>query len=183
MVNALTDFLGGQPLADTQQAPAATNAEPAADPRDPSDPPRAAALLGYAGAVPFITASVIVFFLYPREEAHIVLTYQIAYGAVILSFLGGVRWSLAMLFPEDKSLFKKLVFSVVPSLTAWAALLVPATWGLGILVVSFWAQAASDVTATRRREAPKWYGGYRVRLTILVIGALLMSAVGIVIRS
>ena len=71
---------------DTAQTPAA------ADPRDPLDPPRAAALLGYAGAIPFITAAVIVFFLYPRDEAQTVLAIQIGYGAVILSFLGlGVR--------------------------------------------------------------------------------------------
>lgn len=157
--------------------------EPAADPRDPADPPRAAALLGYAGVIPFVATAVIVFFLYPRPEAQTILTYQIAYGAVILSFLGGVRWSLAMLFPEDEALLKRLTYAVVPSLVAWVALFVPPVWGLALLVVSFWAQAASDIQASRLHEAPLWYGGYRVRLSILVIIALMVSVVGIVLRS
>lgn len=157
--------------------------EPAADPRDPADPPRAAALLGYAGVIPFVTTAVIIFFLYPRPEAQAILTYQIAYGAVILSFLGGIRWSLAMLFPEDEQLLKRLTYSVMPSLLAWAALFVPPAWGLALLIVSFWGQAASDAQASRLREAPLWYGGYRVRLSILVIGALGLTVLGIVLQS
>jgi len=158
--------------------PAAT-----ADPRDPKDPPRAAALLGYLGAIPFITAAVIVFFLYPREEAHMVLAIQLGYGAVILSFLGGIRWALAMLFPEDDALLKKLALSTVPALTGWIALVLPPVWGLVLLIAAFWAQASSDVKATKASQAPRWYGGYRVRITILVVGALLLSAAGIVLRS
>jgi len=160
-----------------------TETQQTEDPRDPLDPPRAAALLGYAGAIPFITTAVIIFFLYPREEAQVVLTYQIAYGAVILSFLGGIRWALAMLFPEDPQLLKRLTFSVVPSLVGWIALLIPPVWGLIVLIVSFWVQAASDSRASRMHEAPRWYGGYRIRLSILVIGALVLSVVGIVVRS
>ena len=162
---------------DTAQTPAA------ADPRDPLDPPRAAALLGYAGAIPFITAAVIVFFLYPRDEAQTVLAIQIGYGAVILSFLGGIRWALAMLFPEDEALLKKLALSALPALTGWVALIVPPAWGLPLLIVAFWAQASSDVAATKRNKAPRWYGGYRVRITILVVAALLVSAVGMLLRS
>lgn len=157
--------------------------EIADDPRDPAQPPRAAALLGYAGVIPFVATAVIIFFLYPRDEAQIVLTYQIAYGAMILSFLGGIRWSLAMLFPEDEALLKRLALSVVPSIAAWAALFVPPIWGLVILIAAFWGQAGSDVRATRLHEAPQWYGGYRVRLSILVIGALVLSVLGIVLRS
>ncbi|MGD1934712.1 MAG: DUF3429 domain-containing protein [Candidatus Phaeomarinobacter sp.] len=157
--------------------------EAQADPRNPTDPPRAAALLGYAGVIPFVTTAFIIFVLYPRAEAQTILTYQIAYGAVILSFLGGIRWSLAMLFPEDEALLKRLTFSVMPSLLAWTALFVPPVWGLALLIVSFWGQAASANQASRLQEAPAWYGGYRVRLSILVIGALVLSVVGIVLRS
>jgi len=153
------------------------------DPRDPADPPRAAALLGYAGVIPFVATAVIVFFLYPRAEAQTILAYQIGYGAVILSFLGGIRWALAMLFPEDEALLKRLAFSVTPALLAWIALFVPPVWGLALLIVSFWGQAASDSQASRLHEAPLWYGGYRVKLSILVIGALVLSVVGIVLRS
>ncbi len=155
----------------------------ATDPRDPTQPPRAAALLGYAGVIPFVTAAVIVFFLYPRPEAQTVLAYMIAYGAVILSFLGGIRWALAMLFPEDKTLFRRLAYATAPPLLAWAAVFLPAVWGLALLLAGFWGQAASDLRAARMHEAPHWYGGYRVRLSILVIGALAVSLVGILLRS
>ena len=153
------------------------------DPRDPMLPPRAASLLGYAGVIPFITAAVIVFFLYPRPEAKMVLTCMIAYGAVILSFLGGIRWALAMLFPEDDALLRRLALATAPSLLAWLSMFVPAVWGLVILLGAFWGQAAADLRATRLKEAPQWYGGYRIRLSILVFAALAVSLFGLVLRS
>lgn len=156
---------------------------PATDPRDPEAPPRAAALLGYAGAIPFVAMAVIVFFLYPRAEAVAVLEVQIGYGAVILSFLGGIRWALAMLFPEDPLLLRRLAAATAPALIGWGALFMPSAWGLIVLIAAFWAQAAADLRATRDNEAPRWFGGYRVRLTIFVVGALALSLAGMALRA
>ncbi len=151
---------------------------PADDPRDPTVPPRAAAILGYAGVIPFVAMTVIIFFRYPREEAMLVLDAQIAYGAVILSFLGGIRWALAMLFPEDDDLFRRLLASVAPSLIGWGAVFMPPAWGLLVLIGGFWGQAASDIRATKDKRAPQWYGGYRLRLTILVVASLAVTLLG-----
>ena len=166
----------------TDQHEPAETARPRRNAPGPDLPPRAVALLGYAGAVPFVAMAVIVFFLYPRPEALAVLAIQIGYGAVILSFLGGIRWGLAMLFPEDPQLLRRLAAATAPSLIGWGALFMPPVWGLLTLVAAFWAQAAADLEATRAGEAPAWFGGYRVRLTILVIGALALSLAGMALR-
>jgi hypothetical protein len=61
-----------------------------------SDPrmPRNAALLGYAGVIPFAVLAVLqtLGFEFPGRDA---LSGFVAYGAVILSFLGGIRWGAA----------------------------------------------------------------------------------------
>ncbi|WP_340162060.1 DUF3429 domain-containing protein [uncultured Hoeflea sp.] len=45
----------------------------------------------------------------------------IGYGAVILSFMGGVRWGAA-LQPSSGSGAERMIMSVAPSLAAWLAL-------------------------------------------------------------
>lgn len=175
--------------ADTGAPPSAAGAPAAAPsasgpmPRNPDLPPRAAAVLGYAGTVPFVAMAFVIFFLYPRPEAQAVLAAQIGYGAVILSFLGGIRWALAMLFPEDAQLGRRLAAAAAPALIGWGALFMPPAWGLVTLIAAFWAQAASDLRATRARQAPRWFGGYRVRLTILVVLALLLTLFGMAVRA
>ena len=55
--------------------------------------PKAACLLGFAGLIPFFTAAAIgLVGAIPLHD--ISLKALLAYGAVILSFLGGIRLSL-----------------------------------------------------------------------------------------
>lgn len=84
--------------------------------------PKPALYLGFAGLIPFVapTLFMAVSGLYFPELAFA----QVAYGASILSFLGGVRWGFAL--PESspaKPDWMNLANSVVPSLLAWVAML------------------------------------------------------------
>ena len=51
---------------------------------------------------------------------------SLAYGAVILSFLGGIRWGAALRGIGASQRRFDFAISVIPSLAGWAALLIPA---------------------------------------------------------
>ena len=103
----------------------------------------------------------------------------VAYGAVILSFLGGVHWGLAIgsrSNADHQELRTRLVVSVIPSLAAWAALLVPEKTGLLVLATAMAAMLWVDIRATRAGQAPRWYPKLRIPLTCVVVAALLLGA-------
>lgn len=84
--------------------------------------PKPALCLGFAGLIPFVGPCLLMAMTetYLPELAYI----QVAYGASIISFLGGARWGFAL--PESspaKPDWFNLGNSVVPSLLACAAML------------------------------------------------------------
>jgi Protein of unknown function (DUF3429) len=88
--------------------------------------PRSAGWLGGLGAVPFIGLAGAMPFLNGAPRL-LVAHALVAYGATILSFLGGVHWGLAIgsqRSEDDGKLGARLTLSVFPSLAGWAALLV-----------------------------------------------------------
>jgi hypothetical protein len=95
-----------------------------------SAPTPQALRLGYAGLLPFVLGAALVWLVHP--EAHAYATLGLAgYAAVILSFLGGIHWGLAMREPAPPT--PVLLWGVVPSLVAWPAVLMPAYAGLVVL--------------------------------------------------
>jgi len=95
----------------------------------------AVAVLGYAGLLPFIACVLGIAALdgAPRQFA---VRALVAYGAVILSFLGAVHWGL-LLRAAQAPVQRQLVIGVLPSLAAWAALLLQDRQALAVLVVAF----------------------------------------------
>jgi hypothetical protein len=141
--------------------------------------PVSAAWLGGLGALPFIGLACAMPFLVgaPRNLAADAL---VAYGAVILSFLGGIHWGLAIAHGGGAAQAKlpaRLILSIVPSLAAWAALLVADTTGLFILALAVAAMLWVDIRAARSGTAPPWYPTLRIPLTCIVVAALLLGTV------
>jgi hypothetical protein len=104
----------------------------------------------------------------------------VAYGATILSFLGGIHWGLAIgsqNSPENVDLKTRLTLSVIPSLAGWSALLVAERLGLFILAVAIASMLWVDIRATRMGQAPPWYPRLRTPLTCLVVATLLFAAI------
>jgi hypothetical protein len=100
----------------------------------------------------------------------------LAYGASILSFLGGIRWGLAVAQPGRARLWPELSLSVLPSLLAWAALLVPRSWGFWLLAITLAAQLLLDLRATRQGVAPSWFPKLRWPLTLGAATAMVAGA-------
>ncbi len=96
------------------------------------------------------------------------------YGAVILSFMGGAQWGLAVALSSiDRSgLWRRFGISVAPALVGWCALLPPARLGLALLGAAFALLAVYDLWCVRRGEAPRWYGRLRLGLSAAVVACL-----------
>ena len=141
--------------------------------------PPAAKWLGALGALPFVAlaAAATIPDIPYREPAWFALA---AYGAVILSFLGGVHWGLTIAgFGPQGTVCRtsrRLAYSVIPSLVGWGALLLPRPIGLLVLAAAFAAAVLFDSWASRIGEAPSWYPKLRWPLTAVVVASILVGA-------
>ena len=130
--------------------------------------PRPALLLGWAGVIPFalLTASSVLdiypWFLDPRTALR-------AYGACILSFMGGAQWGVLLPREEGHAPFFRYLVSVLPALLAFLCLLIPDTPGLIGLIVGFSALLVYDLSTVRQGLAPRWYASLRVQFTLAVV--------------
>jgi hypothetical protein len=95
------------------------------------------------------------------------------YAAVILSFLGGVRWGVEIA-RDPVARWLPLTGSVAPPLVAWLLLLAPASpaWPLSGLLLAFLAQGIVD---ERSDDLPAWYRRLRIYLTLGATTALALA--------
>jgi hypothetical protein len=143
--------------------------------------PTAAAWLGGLGLIPFIALS-LASGLAPGSLKMAALQGLLGYGAVILSFLGGVHWGAELVRSQARADHgidaRRLAISVIPSLVGWAALLLEPRLGLLLLAAGFAAQLLVDLRATRQGLAPLWYPKLRKLLTTIVMAALIAALLG-----
>ena len=141
--------------------------------------PMPALVLGLAGLIPFIFTAVQIstgWPLAPRMTGP-ALYHLTVYGALILSFLGGVQWGFVAAKPARERLasWRRYVLSVLPSLAAWCGLWLLARDGLLVLIVSFVVGLFYDLWTASAGEAPRWYGRLRIGLTAVVVVCLLAA--------
>ena len=112
--------------------------------------------LGYAGLIPFVGLA----FQFEDETS---VSAFMSYAAVILSFLGGIHWGVAM---RDHRLASNTVLAVsmLPSLFAWLAVLLPINLGLVISLLAYITWWAWDATQIEDAD----YRRLRTHLTIVV---------------
>lgn len=135
--------------------------------------PVSALLLGAAGLIPFVGLAGLVLAGLPGPFGLAPRAALVAYGAVIASFLGGIRWGIA----AARGLgFADYALAVVPSLVAWSALALPAPLDLRALggLVVVWGLVDQDLP--RRGVAPGWLGRLRLALSAVAGLALIASA-------
>ena len=138
--------------------------------------PLPARVLGLGGLLPFAFGAAMVWC--PVDAMNELGTRLLgAYGAVILSFLGGVRWG--RLLGDEARLVRwlPLGLSVVPSLIAWAALLLPPEAMFATLATGLVLQYLVDRDAAERGELPPWYGSLRLVLTAGAVPAILSGLI------
>jgi hypothetical protein len=138
--------------------------------------PLPARVLGLAGLLPFWAAAIVAAFGQGGWAAA-GLQAQIAYGAVILTFLGGVHWGVALRMDAVPS-WARLGWSVTPSLLGWVALLLPPLPALALLAAGLTAALAVDLRTLGEPVAPGWYAALRRILTLGALASLFVTLLG-----
>ncbi|CAL1593375.1 unnamed protein product [Knipowitschia caucasica] len=133
--------------------------------------PKPALYLGFSGLLPFVCPSLFM----AATEIYIpeVAFAQVAYGASILSFLGGVRWGFAL--PPgspEKPDWLNLGNSVVPSLLAWVSLLLVQTIVPAAIMVIMGLGVALHYDLALLPTYPRWFKAMRAVLTIVATASL-----------
>ena len=108
----------------------------------------------------------------------------IAYGAVILAFLGAVHWGFALAATaeaETRHARTRLTLGVVPALIGWGALLLPPWAGLTVLICGFLVVWATEEGAAREGLVPTRYLWLRRLLTLAVVVILSATLMGVLI--
>ena len=134
--------------------------------------PSFAVLLGLAGLLPFIACGLLATTPSGARGAQAL----VAYGAVILAFLGGVHWGFALLEPSGRGERARLSLGVLPSLVGWVALLlsiaVNADAGLGVLLIGFIATTLVEARGAAANLIPAGYMRLRYGLSGVVVTVL-----------
>ena len=137
--------------------------------------PAFAALLGYAGLIPFVAGTAALFSPDPAISGPALYSLTV-YAAVILAFMGAVHWGLAMQHGAERGHWQ-LGLSVVPALVAWASLSLQAPRGsLITLAIAFAVLLVADLWAISKELVPSWYSRLRIPLTVVVVATLGVAA-------
>lgn len=139
--------------------------------------PALAILLGIAGLVPFVGCGLGA--MARDGEADRMLAALIAYGAVMLAFLGGMQWGFAL--PAGTEVRRqrwRLVLGVLPPLLGWLALLValvaPGWVALAMLTAGFIGTALGEHRAAAQDHVvPSGYLWLRWALTVVAAAMLI----------
>jgi hypothetical protein len=138
--------------------------------------PLPAKLFGFAGLIPFIVATLLIWIL-PDTERFLVFDILIHYAAVILSFIGAIHWGVVMVtFSAEQSNLReawyRLGWSVTPALVAWLATQMVLSAALVTLIAGFFATFFYDLWSLKKNWIPIWYILLRKYLTLVVLIAL-----------
>jgi hypothetical protein len=165
--------------------------------------PATVAWLGYGGLLPFIALAAILIVTGKMTDGGAGVTSAgitgasvdgasgdglvllanralVAYGAVILSFVGALHWGFAMTLPNLRDPRRRIAFiwSVVPALLAWVGLLLAPALGAALMIVAFLTQYAQDRNLSKHGTLPRWYLPLRLRLTAIACVCLAIAVVG-----
>ena len=129
--------------------------------------------LGYLGLIPFIISC----FLVLRDQ--MLFDYDGAflftgYSAVILSFLGGTLWGIALPLPKGVASVNLLIISNLIALSAWVALLLSSAGYKAVLLMLVLGYMTTLTVELQYRSILSAgtgvaYAGFRVTLTSMVV--------------
>jgi hypothetical protein len=144
----------------------------------PDHDKRTAWFLALAGFLPFAILSLALLATGKTGPMHgLFIDAFRTWSAIILSFLGGIRWGAALAArPIDRL---AIGFSVFPAIVGWFALFLPAPYGIPVLLVAFCAQGAWDSISIHAGKGPAWFASIRITLTLMVAAAHLVALLAV----
>jgi hypothetical protein len=138
-----------------------SSSAPPPDPLDPVQDQRLIEILGYGGLIPFTGLALLLWVIDEHLQAWVAMALA-AYGALIVSFLGGVHWGMGWLgahrppsgAPHGQR--NHFLWGITLSLLAWPGVLMPPFAGLAwlgfVLILSYLA----DRTLYARAGLQRW---------------------------
>ena len=137
--------------------------------------PAGALVLGVAGLIPFVTGGVLVWLPQSQNIAPTIPPLVFFYAALIVSFLGGVRWGAAMQNATTGTMLaRELCASVIPTLITLVCYILSLPAALTMLLILIISQGLVDILAVRQKKLVEWYAPLRLLLSG-VAGASLAS--------
>lgn len=150
--------------------PPALAGDAASLPAAASKPSPEALALGLAGLIPFASGALALWWL--PEWVDLAAMALLTYAAVIVSFLGGIHWGLAM--SQARPPRGLLIWGILPSLLAWAGLLLNSAWGLVLMAATLLICYVVDCQIYR----PLRLGGWLLLRGVLTAVAVLSCLAG-----
>jgi Protein of unknown function (DUF3429) len=144
--------------------------------------PKTPLFLGLGGLVPFVGLSLALatgFVIPGFEDGDSMRVALVGYGVAILSFLGGVRWGLAIKQSEDggSKADRDFIISVIPPLVGWFAWFQTSPADLWWLALAHVLLGLLDYGLACRIVVPEWYGRMRLALAGIAALSLMLAAV------
>ncbi len=129
--------------------------------------PIPALVLGLGGLLPFWAAPALIWWepMWWGAAHH----QQLVYGALILSFLGGVHWGVALMAGERR--WPRYAWSVLPALIGWTCHAFQ-HHGTLILLCGFGVAWSIDRLSPLAEDLPVWYQHLRAILSVGAMGGL-----------
>jgi uncharacterized membrane protein YhdT len=133
-------------------------------------------------AIPFVGFSVAVSMQVFSDNGFVIRSL-LSYSAVILSFMGGIHWGVAVTsYAHDRRVANLLIAeSVVPSTLAWAALFhTELHIQLLVLTLLFTFVWAIDSILVGKKILPGWFFEIRCIITPIVVVSLYVAYFGMI---
>jgi hypothetical protein len=166
--------------------------------------PREAHFLGLAGTLPYLGTSLSTMYLswslnrdWPgppgfmnsmamnhdsaSQYLGVLEPIQLAYGAVIISFLGAIHWGMEWNErqpPNPERTRMRYGIGLLAPAAAWPTLLMPLEIALTGQFAAFAGLYFADAKMAERGWAPRWYAPYRFVLTAIVGAAIGITLIG-----
>ncbi|MGJ8527801.1 DUF3429 domain-containing protein [Maritalea sp.] len=134
---------------------------------------RTVAFAALAGWIPFLLG--LLFTLIPAISPFESVMFEralVGYGALILSFLGGIRWGIRLQGGAGSEL--TYIVGTFGAIAGFVMLLMPVSVGLVLLTFGFAAHGIWDVLSGMRGRVPQSYARLRAVLTWLVCVTLIL---------
>lgn len=139
--------------------------------------PPIAILLTLAGLVPYVVCGLGAVGQSP-DWADRMLALLIDYASLVLAFLGGTYWSLALLpsAAQDRPVHLRLASGAVPLLLGWAALILAqflASWmALGVLIAGHVATLVMERQTGQHDALPRHHAWLRWTFALVAIAMM-----------
>ncbi len=145
--------------------------------------PRPALALGFAGLIPFVWGALTVLIPALAEFGTAALGARfvgvpvlVAYGTIILCFMGGVLWGFATRAGPELQ-WRAYGTSILPAVWVFFAVGGTQAASLSALFVGFFAMLSLDLQFSQWKLIPPWWIGFRIVLTLVVLVCLAIGFV------